>query len=195
MTMFSLVPLGEVVDIKGGGTPSRSIAKYWDGQIPWATVKDLKGVTLSETQEHVSLEGVNNSAANIIPAGNIIIATRMALGKAAVNTVDMSINQDLKALKCNGKVDARYLLHFLNSKASFLEKSGKGATVKGITLDVVRDLKIPLPSLPEQRRIAAILDKADAIRRKRQQAIGLTEEFLRSVFLDMFGDPVLNPKG
>ena len=195
MSMFSLVRLGEVVDIKGGGTPSRRIAEYWNGQIPWATVKDLKGVILSETEEYVSREGINNSAANVIPAGNIIIATRMALGRAAINTVDMAINQDLKALKCNGKVDARYLLHFLNSKASFLENSGKGATVKGITLDVVRDLEIPLPPLPEQRRIAAILDKAAAIRRKRQQAIRLTEEFLRSVFLDMFGDPVTNPKG
>ena len=55
--------------------------------------------------------------------------------------------------------------------------------------------EIPLPPLPEQKRIAAILDKADQLRQKRQQAIGLADEFLRSVFLDMFGDPVTNPKG
>jgi len=64
-------------------------------------------------------------------------------------------------------------------------------------LDVGRfqDLEIPLPPLPEQKRIAAILDKADAIRRKRQQAIQLADDFLRAVFLDMFGDPLTNPKG
>ena len=191
----SLVPLGDIVDIKGGGTPSRNVSEYWGGEIPWATVKDLKGTTLSETEEYVTAEGVKNSASNIIPTGNIIIATRMALGKAAINTVDIAINQDLKALTCSDKIDARYLLHFLCSKSSFLESLGKGATVKGITLDVVKKLEIPLPPLPEQRRIAAILDKADAVRRKRQETIRLTEEFLRSVFLDMFGDPVTNPKG
>ncbi|WP_425375596.1 restriction endonuclease subunit S [Pseudomonas aeruginosa] len=60
---------------------------------------------------------------------------------------------------------------------------------------VLKSWEIPLPPLPEQKRIAAILDKADSIRRKRQQAIQLADDFLRSVFLDMFGDPVTNPKG
>lgn len=59
----------------------------------------------------------------------------------------------------------------------------------------LKDYEIPLPPLAEQKRIAAILDKADAIRQKRQQAIKLADEFLRSVFLEMFGDPVTNPKG
>ncbi len=72
---------------------------------------------------------------------------------------------------------------------------GKGATVKGITLDALLGLKIPLPPLEEQKRIAAILDKADAIRKKRKQAIELADQFLRSAFLDMFGDPITNPKG
>ena len=59
----------------------------------------------------------------------------------------------------------------------------------------VENHEIPLPPLPEQKRIAAILDKADAIRRKRRQAIKLADDFLRATFLDMFGDPVTNPKG
>ena len=62
-------------------------------------------------------------------------------------------------------------------------------------MDALKELKVPLPPVEEQKRIAAILDKADAIRRKRRQAIQLADEFLRSVFLDMFGDPVSNPKG
>ena len=67
--------------------------------------------------------------------------------------------------------------------------------MKGITLDKLRGLQIPLPPLAEQKRIAAILDKADAIRRKLQQSLRLSDDFLRSVFLDMFGDPVTNPMG
>ena len=71
----------------------------------------------------------------------------------------------------------------------------RGATVGGISRGFTDKVEIPLPPLDEQRRIAAILDKADAIRRKRQESIRLTEEFLRSTFLEMFGDPVTNPKG
>src|SRR5690606_12774049 len=152
---------------------------------------------LSKTEDYITADAIKNSASNLIPAGSIIVPTRMALGKVATNLVDMAINQDLKALiiKDEKKLDKRYFLRFLESKADYLEKQGKGATVKGITLDVLKGLEVPLPPLEEQKRIAAILDKADAIRRKRQQAIKLADDFLRSVFLEMFGDPVTNPKG
>lgn len=167
------------------------------GMIPWASVKDFKGTELKETTDHITLLGVEKSATNIIPAGNIIVPTRMALGKVAVNTVEMAINQDLKALivKNERVLDKGYLRRFLEANAAFFEGHGKGATVKGITLDVLRKLEVPVPSLAEQKRIATILDKADVIRRKRQQTIQLADEFLRAVFLDMFGDPVANPKG
>lgn len=189
--------LGDLVDIKGGGTPSKSVPEYWGGTIPWASVKDFKGENLEKTEDYITELAVKGSSTNVIPAGSIIVPTRMALGKVAINAVDMAINQDLKALRVRdeSKLFFGYLFRFLESKAQHLEAQGKGATVKGITLDVLRDLEVPLPPLPEQKRIAAILDKADAIRRKRQQAIQLADDFLRAVFLDMFGDPVTNPKG
>lgn len=192
-----MVALEELVNFKGGGTPSKSIESYWGGNIPWASVKDFKSSDLSNTTDFITEEGLKSSASNLIPAGNLIVPTRMALGKVAINTIDVAINQDLRALivKDEKLIDKRYLLRFLESKSKYLESAGNGATVKGITLDVLKELKVPLPSLAEQKRIAAILDKADAIRRKRQQAIQLADDFLRAVFLDMFGDPVTNPKG
>lgn len=194
---WQMVKLGELVSIKGGGTPSKSDSSFWEGNIPWASVKDLKGSEISVTEDSISELGVKNSATNIIPAGTIITATRMALGKFAINTIDMAINQDLKALlvKDTNRVSRDYLFRFLESRAQFIQAEGKGATVKGITLDFLRSIEIPLPPLDEQKRIAAILDKADAIRRKRQQAIQLADDFLRALFLQMFGDPVTNPKG
>lgn len=191
---MSSLALGELVVIKGGGTPNRKELSYWNGDVPWATVKDFKTTVLAETQETITKKGVENSATNIIPARTIVVPTRMAVGKAAVTSIDMAINQDLKALiiRDDKKIDQQYLLRFLLGKARDLAGMAKGATVKGITLDVLREMKIPLPPLPEQKRIAAILDKADAIRRKRQQAIELADQFLRSVFLEMFGDPVTN---
>ncbi|WP_176515586.1 restriction endonuclease subunit S [Pseudomonas ceruminis] len=95
-------------------------------------------------------------------------------------------------------LDSLYLFYLVWSEQfRFLgEKSMSGAAgQKRVGSDFLKGFEIPLPPLPEQKRIAAILDKADAIRRKRQQAIQLADDFLRAVFLDMFGDPVTNPKG
>lgn len=187
--------LGDVVSITGGGTPSRSVAAFWNGNIPWATVKDFVGLELAGTKERITDEGLKKSASNLIPAGRVIIPTRMALGKAAINAIPMAINQDLKALECSKALEPKYLLRWLLSNATMIDRMGSGATVKGITLDQLTSLTIPLPPLSEQRRIAAILDKADGIRRKRREAIHLLDDFLRATFLDMFGDPVTNPKG
>jgi type I restriction enzyme S subunit len=87
------------------------------------------------------------------------------------------------------------LLWYFVSNASKIESMGKGATVKGVTLDQLRRLEMQLPPLPEQRRIAAILDKADALHAKRREAIAKLDQLLQSVFLEMFGDPVTNSKG
>lgn len=190
--------LGVLVDFKGGGTPSRNVEEYWANSIPWATVKDLnEGITLTETQEFISELGLKNSASNLITKGTIIIPTRMALGKVVISEIDVAINQDLKAVfvKDKEKLDVKYLLRFLESNKENIVSMGKGATVKGITLDQLKAIKIPLPPLAEQRRIASILDKADELRQKRQQAIEKLDQLLQASFIDMFGDPVSNPKG
>ena len=188
--------LGTLVRIIGGGTPDRNNPEYWDGDIPWVTVKDVQSSRITSSQESITEKGLRNSASNLIPAGSIIVPTRMALGKVAINQVPIAINQDLKALTVQqDSIDRDYLHRFLLSKSSYLESRGKGATVKGITLDVLTELDVPIPSLPEQHRLAAILDKADAIRRKRREALNLADEFLRAAFLDMFGDPIANSYG
>jgi type I restriction enzyme S subunit len=95
-------------------------------------------------------------------------------------------------------LDARYLFYMVwNDRFRFLGQSAmKGAAgQKRVSADFLKEFRIPLPPLAEQKRIAAILDKADSLRRKRQQAIQLADQFLRAVFLDMFGDPMMNPKG
>ncbi|MFX1713070.1 restriction endonuclease subunit S [Stutzerimonas stutzeri] len=93
-------------------------------------------------------------------------------------------------------IDKNYLRYAINSKLDLIiDQAHGGVGLKHITKGKLEAVEIPLPPLPEQKRIAAILDKADAIRRKRQQAIQLADDFLRAVFLDMFGDPVTNPMG
>jgi type I restriction enzyme, S subunit len=183
---MNAVALGELVTIKGGGTPDKSIPAYWGGSIPWASVKDFKSTELSSTEDQITELGVANSATNIIPAGTIIVPTRMAVGKVAINTIDLAINQDLKAIFPGPKLDGRYLLQALLAGAPKLIEQATGATVKGIKLDVLKALTIPVPSLDEQRRIANILEKADTLRCKRKEALVQLDQFVRSIFYEAF---------
>jgi len=191
----AMVPLGEIIDFKGGGTPRKDIPEYWSGDIPWATVKDFRSTTLSETIDKITDDGLAASAANLIPAGHVIVPTRMALGKAAINSVDLAINQDLRALVPKAEIDTRYLLHAMIGLKDEIKRWGSGATVKGITQKNLAALQIALPPLPEQKRIAAILDAADALRAKRRESIQQLDALIQSTFIEMFGDPVTNPMG
>lgn len=103
------------------------------------------------------------------------------------------VNNHAHVIRPKASLDLRFLYRVLQryDVTPFI----KGATRAKLTKGEASLIPIPLPPLPEQKRIAAILDKADAIRRKRQQAIQLADDFLRAVFLDMFGDPGANPKG
>jgi type I restriction enzyme S subunit len=184
-----LEALGEIVDFVGGGTPSREIEAYWNGNIPWASVKDFKGQSIDGTKESISPEGLANSSSTIIPAGHVIIPTRMALGKAAINSIDVAINQDLKALKPKGEILSRYLMHALLAKCGEIQSLGKGATVKGVTIDRLSSLEIPLPPLEEQRRIAAILDKAAELETLSLKQSRLLEDAEKHLFLEYFGSP------
>jgi type I restriction enzyme S subunit len=184
-----MVPIGEVVDFIGGGTPSRDVDLYWNGSIPWASVKDFKGPSIDSTLESITHEGLSASSSALIPAGHVIMPTRMALGKAAINSIDVAINQDLKALKPKARIDTRYLLHAILSRAKEIQSHGKGATVQGITIERLRAIQIPLPPLEEQRRIAAILDKATELEVLSMKQSRLLEDAEKHLFLEYFGSP------
>lgn len=156
-------PLGNVVGrIYGGGTPSRNEAKYWSGEIPWVTVKDLIANKINGALEHITEDGLHNSSTNIVPAGTVIIATRMALGKAVVSECDVAINQDLKAVSSSDKVASPFLHYWFLFHSKQIERLGTGSTVKGVQLESIKSLKMFLPSsLDEQNKIAEILTNSD----------------------------------
>lgn len=187
--------LGDFIKLVGGGTPSKSEESYWNGEIPWMSVKDLKSDIIANTQDCITKAGLENSSAKLLEAGTIIIATRMAVGKPAITKIKTAINQDLKGILIEKDIDKLYLFYLLKSKKEHFESVASGATVKGIKISAITDLKIPLPPLPEQKKIAAILDAADAYRQKTKALIEKYDELTQSLFLEMFGDPVTNPKG
>ena len=113
----------------------------------------------------------------------------------AINKVCVTINQDLKALRCNNDVDADYLARALAWQAPALLKRVRGTTAHNIPTDVLRALEVPVPPIAEQKRIAAILDKADGMRRKRRQMYCHIADLQLSVFHQFFGDITRNDQG
>lgn len=131
----------------------------------------------------------------IAQSGDILLSVRAPVGPTNLCKEKCCIGRGLSAIRPGKDADPKYILYFFRSIEKKLSEQGRGSTFSAITQSEIRNIKIPLPPLPEQKRIAAILDMADAVRRKRQETIRLLDEFLRSVFLEMFGDPVRNEKG
>jgi type I restriction enzyme S subunit len=164
--------LGDVCDVIGGGTPPKEIASYYGGTIPWATVRDMKADLIENTECSITTDAVQASATNIIRAGNVIIATRVGLGKICILGQDTAINQDLRGIiPRNGNVKVKFLYHWLRYIAPQIVAEGSGATVQGVKLPFIKSLQMPLPTIPEQERIVAILDQAfEGIARAKRNA-------------------------
>lgn len=199
MKKWSQVPLGECCEIISGSTPRTGVKEYWDGDVCWATPKDLselRSAYIETTERRITKEGLNSCSATVLPTGSVLFSSRAPIGLTAINTTPMCTNQGFKSLVPDAsRVHNKYLYHWLKTNRKRLEDLGNGATFKEVSKSVVSRVEIPLPPIPEQRRIAAILDKADSLREKRRQAIAKLDELLKSVFIEMFGDPVTNPKG
>jgi type I restriction enzyme S subunit len=184
-------PLGNVCDVIGGGTPSKRNPAFYEGDIPWASVRDMRNEFLSSTEFCISSEAIASSSTKVIPERNVVIATRVGLGKVCVLQQDTAINQDLRGIiPKNGNLDIRYLFRWFQSIASLIEGEGTGATVKGVKLPFIKSLRLPLPPLQEQKRIVAILDEAFAgidaaitnTEKNLSNARELFESYLNSVF-------------
>ena len=161
---WNTAPIGDVCTIVGGGTPSRANAAFFDGSIPWATVRDMKSDWIESTEFSITPAAVKGSATHILPAGTVVVASRVGLGKVCRAKHETAINQDLRGFtpKSVKQLDPQYLFLWFKSVAGQIVAAGTGATVQGVTLPFLRALQIPLPPLEEQRRIVAVLDEAFA---------------------------------
>lgn len=174
-----------LLKIVGGGTPSKTIPEYYQGDIPWMSVKDMNKHTLTDTVDHITPDAVKNSSTNIIPAGIPIIATRMSLGKIVTASFDSAINQDLKALFLTNDIERNFFLHWYRSQAQLIGSLGTGTTVKGIRLEVLNSLSMNLPPLAEQKIIAEKLDtllaQVDRTKARLEQIPKILKRFRQAV--------------
>lgn len=190
--------LGDCCDIVSGSTPRTDNPLFWHGPIAWATPKDLSaldGSVLEGTPQTITEAGYRSCSTTMLPVGAVLFSSRAPIGLVAIAGRSMCTNQGFKSLVPGPDVHSGFLYWCLRHQAAAVAARGNGTTFKEISKLAMGEIRVPLPSLAEQRRIAGILDKADDVRRKRQFALKFTDAFLRAAFLEMFGDPVTNPSG
>ena len=197
---WPVATIGEVCAVVSGATPRTANSSYWDeGDIPWVTPKDLSELNqkyLSDTSRKITKAGLRSCSAKMLPPQSVLLSSRAPIGLVALNTMPVCTNQGFKSLvPQDGRVSPDYLYWWLISHRRAIEQRGRGATFKEVSKKIVTEIAIPLPPLAEQKRIAAILDAADALRAKRRETLAQLDTLLQSTFLDMFGDPVTNPMG
>ncbi|WP_245184713.1 restriction endonuclease subunit S [Neolewinella antarctica] len=152
------LPLGEVCDFKGGGTPSKANKAYWTGDIPWASIKDIKGDVLNSTIDSITETAVQESSTNIAEAGSLILATRITPGRPILTNIRTAINQDLKIVTPKIEMDTKFMLYAFQSLEREIIKISSGTTVLGVRLNNLKEIEFPAPPLPEQRAIVAKLE-------------------------------------
>ena len=196
---WPVATIGDVCEVVSGATPKTGKPEFWDGNVPWVTPKDLSKLGqkhLSDTPRHITKAGLKSCSARMLPAQSVLLSSRAPIGLVAINTLPVCTNQGFKSLVPRfDLVSPDFLFWWLKTQEKHIQSKGRGATFKEVSKKIVENLQIPLPPLDEQKRIAEILDKADALRAKRREILAQLDTLTQSIFLDMFGDPATNPKG
>ena len=197
MSEWQKTTVGEVASgFLSGGTPSTSRADFWEGEIPWITSKWLGDkLELTTGEKFVSEEAVNKTATKIVPKNSIIFATRVGVGKVGINRIDLAINQDLAGVLIdNEHYDIKFLAYQLgiDSIQQYVEMNKRGATIKGITRDCLEQIRLNLPPLPEQKKIAHILSTVQRAIEAQERIIQTTTELKKALMHKLFTEGLRN---
>ena len=192
-----MAKLGEVCTIVSGSTPKTSVTSYWDGNIKWITPAELNEDTfyIMDSVRHITEEGKEKTGLSYLPTGTVILSSRAPIGKTAIAGCEMCCNQGFKNLICSDAIYNEYLYFFLKSKTDYLNSLGRGATFKEISKSIVESIEIPLPEVNQQKEIAEKFKKLEQLISLRKQQLAKLDELTKARFVEMFGDPIQNPKG
>lgn len=197
--MWEKVRLGDVCEIFGGSTPSTKESDFWNGDILWLSPSDLPEVgeisIVSNTERKITNTAIAKTKLKVLPKGSVVFSSRASIGKIGITANVLTTNQGFVNFVCGERVLNRYLAYCLKSSIPAIKKLGNSTTFLEVSRNSIRDFKIPLPPLPVQQRIADMLDKADALRRKDQELLKKYDELAQAIFIEMFSDPVKNEKG
>jgi len=185
--------LTDLAELVTGHTPARNKPEYWNGGVSWINlneIRELDGLVCEETRLQISELGVANSSAVVHPVGTICMSRTASVGFVTQMGERMATSQDFVNWICGSAVDPSFLMKALIASRPHLTATATGSTHKTLYVRDAERLHVLLPPMKEQRRIAAVLDAAEALRVKRRQALSKLEDLIQAVFIDIFGDPV-----
>ncbi len=182
--------VGQLYDIIGGGTPSTTVTKYWNGNIPWITSADIYGLKDIRPRKKISKEGIKNSATNLVPAGSIIVVTRVGLGKVSLTKTPICFSQDSQALVGNNRILSDYSLYYLSKAVQIFKYEHRGTTIAGVTKKQLAELLYPLPPLSEQHKIIEEIERrfsvADEVEKVVDSSLKQAERMRQSILKKAF---------
>jgi type I restriction enzyme S subunit len=187
------VKLGDVAHITSGATPKSKVSDYWGGDICWVTPTDLSKLDekyIRDSARNITQEGLNSCSAELVREGSVVMSSRAPIGHLGIATRTLCTNQGCKTFVPSNTVDTEFLYYALQICMPRMQALGTGATFKEVSKSVVSSFPIPLPPLEEQKRIAGILNKADEIKKLREEADKKTEELIPAIFHEMVGSRI-----
>ncbi len=186
---WEVVELGAVCEtVLSGGTPSTEVKEYWNGIIPWITSADIINLKEAKVRKYIAPNAIQNSATNLIPKNNIIVVTRVGLGKLFMNSFDVCISQDSQGLILNQKkVLPEFVLYSLATEVQKFKNSSRGSTIQGVTKSQLTEIKIPLPPLEIQKQIVARIAEEQKLVDANKKLIELFEKKIKDKIAEVWG--------
>jgi len=163
---WDAVRLTSVALLESGHTPSRRIPEYWDGPVPWISLHDTEALSereIFDTQKTITVEGLNNSSARLLPKGTVVFSRTATVGKATVMGQQMATSQDFANYICGPRVHNHYLVYLFRSMSATWRQLMAGSIHNTVYMPVFKELRVPLPPVLEQKVIANALSDADAL--------------------------------
>ena len=144
------IKLKEACKFVSGGTPNKDEAKYWNGSYPWISSADIDGEQIKSFRHFVTDEALTKSSTNIVPKNSILVVTRTGVGKVIVCDQSMCFSQDITGLLIKDNFDPHFIAAAIRNKKNKIVSQARGATIKGVTRDVIENIDVPIASLEDQ---------------------------------------------
>lgn len=177
--------------IFGGGTPSKSHAEYYDGDIPWVTSKDMKSILISDSIDHINDKAVLNSSAKYIPKQSLLMVIRSGILKhtlpLGINTRVVTINQDMKAFIPNANINVWFMFYTFKMHEKSLLNNVRAVTADNIEFSIIRNLMVPVPSLELQNQFAEFVEQVEKQKVVMQQSLEKMEMNYKALMQKYFG--------
>lgn len=187
--------LGDVCDVIRGSTPKTEVKEFWNGNLNWFTPAEIADAKYySSSDRKITTEAVKASGLTLMPPGTVLLTSRAPIGKVGITTEYSYCNQGFKNLICRENLYNEYLYHTLIYFNEEIKAKGRGVTFKEISKKATESISIPVPPLEVQKRIASELDKINELIEVKRSQLADLDVLAQSLFYEMFGDPIENPK-